>query len=183
MPGMSSACVPRTIDPLLEGQFRRTSRLGRASTISAVSSGKRSSADSADAGSPAPPSSLASSASATGGRGGGGPHAASSGAVASPLGTEAATPAPTLALSRRRAMSATLDKVREAMPSSNHNKKDLVQWLLPSDKHRKDGLIEAAHVAAEAAEEARRACHANWQALRVAIHGAVQVSWGCVAPT
>lgn len=88
---------------------------------------------------------------------------------------EAIPSAPLLLSSRRRAMSATLDKVREAMPSSNHNKKDLVQWFLPSDKHRKEGLIEAAHVAAEAAEETRKACRINWDALRKAIHGAVQV--------
>lgn len=90
---------------------------------------------------------------------------------------EQGTPAPLIANTRRRAMSATLDKVREAMPSANHNKKDLVQWFLPSDKHRKEGLIEAAHVAAEAAEEARRACLANWKALRSALHVAIQV--GC----
>lgn len=77
---------------------------------------------------------------------------------------------------RRRAMSATLDKVREAMPSAS-NKKDLVQWFLPSEQHRKEALIESAQVAADAAEEARRVCRVSWDALRSCIHSAVQVIW------
>eukprot|EP00752_Nemacystus_decipiens_P007524 g6724.t1 len=82
-------------------------------------------------------------------------------------------PAPPL---RRRAMSATLDKVREAMPSaaSKANKKDLVQWFLPSEKNRKESLIEAAQAAADAAEEARKNCLACWGALRSSIYGAIQ---------
>lgn len=83
------------------------------------------------------------------------------------------TPPAALAL-RRRAMSATLDKVREAMPSGS-NKKDLVQWFLPSEKNRKESLIEAAQAAADAAEEARKNCLACWVALRSSIYGAIQV--------
>ncbi|CAM9704425.1 unnamed protein product, partial [Ectocarpus sp. 8 AP-2014] len=82
----------------------------------------------------------------------------------------AGAPAPPL---RRRAMSATLDKVREAMPSAS-NKKDLVQWFLPSEKTRKEALIESAQAAADAAEEARKACLACWVALRSGVHSAVQ---------
>lgn len=78
------------------------------------------------------------------------------------------------ALLKRRAMSATLDKVREAMPSAS-GKKDLVQWFLPSEKHRKESLLESAQFAADAAEEARRACLASWTTLRSSIHAAVQV--------
>lgn len=75
---------------------------------------------------------------------------------------------------RRRAMSATLEKVREAMPSGS-NKKDLVQWFLPSEKHRKESLIESAQQAADAAEEARRACRVAWIALRAGLHKTMQV--------
>lgn len=84
-------------------------------------------------------------------------------------------PAPPL---RRRAMSATLDKVREAMPSAS-NKKDLVQWFLPSEENRKESLIEAAQAAADAAEEARKNCLACWVALRSSIYAAVQVCLCC----
>lgn len=76
---------------------------------------------------------------------------------------------------RRRAMSATLEKVREAMPSGS-NKKDLVQWFLPSEKHRKESLLESAQQAADAAEEARRACRSSWVALRAGMHKTMQVS-------
>lgn len=78
--------------------------------------------------------------------------------------------------SRKRAMSATLERVREAMPSTS-NKKDLVQWFLPTEKNRKESLLESAQVAADAAEEARRTCLASWAALRLGIHGAVKVSY------
>lgn len=71
-------------------------------------------------------------------------------------------------------MSATLDKVREAMPSKS-NKKDLVQWFLPSETNRKEALIEAAQAAADAAEEARKTCLACWVALRSSIYGGIQV--------
>ena len=94
-------------------------------------------------------------------------------------------PPPAAPALRRRAMSATLDKVREAMPSaaSKANKKDLVQWFLPSEKNRKESLIEAAQAAADAAEEARKNCLACWAALRSSIYGAIQVTemrvgWG-----
>ena len=99
-----------------------------------------------------------------GGGGGGGPSA-----IANP--GAAASPAPRL---RRRAMSATLDKVREAMPSAS-NKKDLVQWFLPTEKNRKESLIEAAQAAADAAEEARRACLSSWAVLRSSLFNAIQV--------
>ena len=72
-------------------------------------------------------------------------------------------------------MSVTLEKVREAMPSGS-NKKDLVQWFLPSEKNRKEALIESAQQGADAAEEARRACRACWIALRAGIHSAAKVS-------
>lgn len=85
-------------------------------------------------------------------------------------------PAPAL---RKRAMSATLLKVREAMPSSSGNKKDLVQWFLPSEKNRKEALIESAQAAADAAEEARKACLACWETLRSSIYGAIQVCGVC----
>ena len=71
-------------------------------------------------------------------------------------------------------MSATLDKVREAMPSAS-NKKDLVQWFLPTEKNRKESLIEAAQAAADAAEEARRSCLASWAVLRSSLFNAIQV--------
>ncbi|CAM9281852.1 unnamed protein product [Ectocarpus sp. 6 AP-2014] len=103
--------------------------------------------------------------------GGGGRRPAAVTLPPSPLaGAGAGAPAPPL---RRRAMSATLDKVREAMPSSS-NKKDLVQWFLPSEKTRKEALIESAQAAADAAEEARKACLACWVALRSGVHSAVQ---------
>lgn len=75
-------------------------------------------------------------------------------------------------------MSATLLKVREAMPSSSGNKKDLVQWFLPSEKNRKESLIESAQAAADSAEEARKTCLACWEALRSSIYSAVQVGEG-----
>ncbi|CAM9741499.1 unnamed protein product, partial [Discosporangium mesarthrocarpum] len=73
--------------------------------------------------------------------------------------------------SRRRVMSATLDKMREVMPGSN---KDIVQWLLPTEQQRKESLVEAAQSAADAAEEARRSCRACWEHLRANIHAYAQ---------
>lgn len=99
-----------------------------------------------------------------------------------PILPSAGPPAPPL---QRRAMSATLVKVREAMPSAS-NKKDLVQWFLPSEKHRKEALIESAQAAADAAEEARKTCLVRWEALRLSIFSAIQVClcvcmrvWSC----
>lgn len=115
------------------------------------------------------PSSSSSSTSSSG-------TAATATATTGGGGGRMSPPPPAAPALRRRAMSATLDKVREAMPSaSKSSKKDLVQWFLPSEKSRKESLIEAAQAAADAAEEARKNCLACWAALRSSIYGAIQV--------
>lgn len=111
---------------------------------------------------------------------GGGVSTGPEGATALGDGTPGSSPSQSPSQSqsqvvRRRAMSATLEKVREVMPSGS-NKKDLVQWFLPSEKHRKESLLESAQQAADAAEEARRACRSAWIALRAGMHKTMQVS-------
>lgn len=129
------------------------------------------------------PESSSSSTAAAGTASGSNSNSVSSGSSSSTsnnntrnsVGSSTSNPNPPPPALRKRAMSATLLKVREAMPSSAGNKKDLVQWFLPTEKNRKEALIESAQAAADAAEEARKACLACWETLRSSIYSAIQV--------